>query len=130
MVEPVAADRVSGAHQGGDHPQVGHVAGAEDGRSLGPFEGCQPRFHRLVQRQMADHQPGSAGPGAPAGRGGLGRLNEPGVLGQPQVIVGGEIEQDLPLQAHPAAGEDLLQHLQTPPQGLGLQGGQFLGQLF
>ena len=89
VVEPVAENHIPRPHQRRDRSQVGHVAGGKNHRGFGALETGQSGFHRFVQGQVPHHQAGGPGPRPPPGRRRLGRLDNPGVLGQAQIIVGG-----------------------------------------
>ncbi len=88
VIEPVAENHIPRPHQGSNGAHIGHVAGGKNHRGLSPLERGQAGLHGLMQAQVAHHQAGGAGPGAPLGRGRPGCVDEPGVLGQPQIIVG------------------------------------------
>ena len=130
VVEPVAKHRVPRPHEGADHPQVGHVAGAEDDRRRRSFKGRQLLFHLPVQGQVPGHQAGGAGSHPPPGRGGTGGVDEARVYGQAQIVVGGQVQQHPAVHAHPAPRKHFLHFGEPPAEAPGGQVLQFLVQVF
>ena len=90
VVALVAQDPGAGTAEGGQHAQVGGVAGGEQEGGLGALPVGQLRLQLGVHRPGAGHQPGRSGPGAPAVEGVVGGGHHRRVLGQAEVVVGGE----------------------------------------
>ena len=82
--------RAPGGPEGGEHAQVGGVAGGEEESGLGALPVGQLGLQLGVDRPGAGHQAGRARARAPPVEGGVGGGDHRRVLGQPEVVVGGE----------------------------------------
>jgi hypothetical protein len=99
----------AGIAQGRQQAGVGGVAAGEDQRGLPAGELAQLALEPPVHGGGADDQAGRAGPGAEAVQGLPGGREHAGVPGEPQVVVGGEVERALGRRAV------LADHVPGPP---------------
>ena len=92
MVERVAEDHVAGACECLDGPDVGCVAGGEEGSGREAHEVRVRDFGIPVGIHCAGDEARRRGPNAFIPGGGAGRTDEGWVIGEAEVIVGAEAE--------------------------------------
>ena len=104
MVAGVADHRVAGLEDRPDRAQVRLVAGGEDDRVLGPHPLGELALELDVQRRRAVQKPRARDAGAVGLQGVAGRLLDPLVAGQAEVVVGAEHDRLAPLHLDHRAG--------------------------
>ena len=97
VVERVGDDRVVGAEQRLEQPAVRVEAGAEEDRVLGAEELRQALLELLVQRLRPADEPHRGHPEPPPLERVARRLDHRRMVGEPEVVVGAEVEK----AAHP-----------------------------
>ena len=104
MVQLVAENHVAPAAEGRDHAHIGHIAGIEQQRGLRTLERRQASLQLAVQFQAARGQAGAARARAPGHERFGGPGFDPRVIGQAQIVVGGQQEQLPAFTAHAWTG--------------------------
>lgn len=128
VVQLIRQDHIAFAHEASNHPHIGHIPGVKQDGPRRALESGHGLFHLVVQGQGANDEAGGGAARPPTGRRLLSRGHQTGIGGQPQVIVGGQIEINLPLHLDAAPGQIGLHHLQPAAQMSALQFVQLLGQ--
>ena len=104
MVAGVADHRVGRAEDRPDRADVGLVAGGEDDRVVGPHPFGELTLEVEVERRRAVEEARAGHPGAVGLERLAGRLLDPRVAGQPEVVVGAEHDRLPPLHLDHRAG--------------------------
>ncbi len=99
VVQAVAEDRVALAGERRDRADVGHVAGREDDRGLGALESRDGVFEFAVDGHRARDEPRRAAAGAVFIGRRLRRLDQFGMVGEPEIVV--RAEADVVGAVHP-----------------------------
>ena len=131
VVELVGEDRIATPSQGRRHGEVGEITGGKGQGAGKAGEGRDFLFQRFVRREMAADQVRGTGAGTPLQRTVSQRTGDLGIAGQPEIIVGGEIQHIFAVhRGKPATGT--FQHAAPAGQAGGgelLQlGGEFCAQ--
>ena len=100
VIETVFEHRIALPDQGGDRPQIGHVAIAEQQRTRAPGELGQGFFQGVMRAAVADDQMRCPAAHAPTRRTGLPGFDHLRVIGQAQVVVIAESQQRLTIDHH------------------------------
>ena len=95
MHQFVDEDHILLFQQRADSAESRGITAGEGQRSFRPFEVGEDLLQFMMRAQRTADQPGGAGAGAELDRGSGGRFLEMEMVGQPQVIVGGKVEQRL-----------------------------------
>ena len=103
----VEEDRVPGAHEGGDEAHVGAVARREDDAGFLVLEGRELLGEPLVDLEGPGEDRGARGPQAVGLDGLCRRPLDLGAVGDPEVVVRGEVEEVLQLLRLPVAHPDM-----------------------
>ena len=99
MVQLVAEDQVVFLHQRGDDSHVGLVSAVEHQRRFGSLETRDAPLQLLVRGHVARDQPGRSRAAAVAVQRLPGGFLQRGMVGEPQVVVGGEVQHLPPVEA-------------------------------
>ena len=92
VIQFVGDDQVVRAGEGGKDGEVGHETGGEEEGSFGAFEAGEGGFEVVVEGHRAGDEAGCGGTGAEAGGGVAGGVDDFGVGGEAEVVVGAELE--------------------------------------
>ncbi len=109
---------LAGGEQGRQHRGVGLPAGGEQQGGLRPLQGGEPGFYGGVDLEGSAHQPRGSRADAVAAGPFAGPLDQGGMARQAEIVVGGQVDQLAPVDAHPAA----VQRLQRPQAAAAILG--------